>query len=121
VLPDGLQLPKKPIQSIVSIQYYDGANNLQTLSTSLYQLYVQEIKYAYQATMPATASRWDAWTITYRCGYSQDGTLVPAIAKRAMLLLIGYYFDANRGDNDRMTDNRAYESLVARFMRASYP
>ena len=120
-LPDGLQLPKKPIQSIVSIQYYDGANNLQTLSTSLYQLYVQEIKYAYQATMPATSSRWDAWTITYRCGYSQDGTLVPAIAKRAMLLLIGYYFDANRGDNDRMTDNRAYESLVAKFMRASYP
>jgi uncharacterized phiE125 gp8 family phage protein len=120
-LPNGLHLPKSPIQNIVSIQYYDGNNALQTLSSSLYQLFVNEIRYAYQATMPATASRWDAWQIVYRCGYSQDGTLVPAIAKRAMLLLVGYYFDSNRGDNDRVNDLRAYESLVAKFMRASYP
>lgn len=121
-LPDRIALPKRPISSITHIKYYDGNNTLQTLSTSLYQLHINEIRYAYQATLPATASRWDAWQITYRCGYSQDGTLVPAIAKRAMLMLIGYYFE-NRDMlvNDVIYNRSAYESLVTRFMRSNYP
>jgi uncharacterized phiE125 gp8 family phage protein len=118
---DGFGLPKSPIQSITTIKYYDSSNVLQTWASTEYQLHGSNIRLGYQKLIPAYALRWDAWEYTYRCGYSQDGALVPAIAKRAMLLLVGYYFDANRGDNDRPNDMRAYEALVTKFMRSSYP
>jgi uncharacterized phiE125 gp8 family phage protein len=120
---DKITLPKRPVQSITTVKYYDGANVQQTLSSALYQLHkpLRQIRLAYQATTPATAARWDAWEITYVCGYGSDATNVPGVAKRAILQLIGYYFDANRGDNDRSTDLGNYEKLVLRYMRASYP
>ncbi|MFN7317950.1 MAG: hypothetical protein ACK5S6_00440 [bacterium] len=121
-LADRLALPKRPIQSITSITYFDGNNASQTLSASLYQLHINEFRLAYQATLPATSARWDAWTINYRCGYSQDATLVPAIAKRAMLLLVGHYFE-NRDMlmSDAIQTMKPYESLVMKFMRSNYP
>jgi uncharacterized phiE125 gp8 family phage protein len=120
---DGLTLPKKPVQSITTVKYYDSTNTQQTLSSSLYQLDAakSQIRVAYLASIPQALDRWDAWEITYRLGYSSDSTSVPSIAKQAMLLLVGYYFDGNRGENDRPNDMKAYESLVARFIRASYP
>jgi len=118
---DGFPLRKSPIHSITHIKYYDGANSLTTWPTNQYELYVDKVMLGYQVVTPAVSDRWDAWTITYKLGYSQDGSLVPAVAKRAMLLLIGYYFDANRGDNDRTNDRRAYEALVAKYARSDYP
>lgn len=117
-----VKLPKRPIQSVSSITYYDGANNIQTLSTSIYNFdsTKREIRLQYLKVYPVSVYRWDAWTTTYICGYSDDGTSVPAIAKRAMLLLVGYYFE-QRGDGDRPTDKRAYEALVNKYMRADYP
>ena len=121
-LVDRMPLPKKPISSITSIQYYDGNNALQTLSTSIYQLHINEIRLAYQAVFPATSARWDAWTVTYKLGYSQDGTSVPSIAKRAMLLLVGYYFEnPDMILSDAFQSMKPYENLVLRFMRSTYP
>lgn len=121
-LQDKFRLPKGPIQSITSITYFDGNNVSQTLSASLYQLHIDEFRIAYQQILPTTAARWDAWTINYRCGYSQDATLVPAIAKRAMLLLVGHYFE-NRDMlmSDAIQTMKPYEALVLRYMRSSYP
>jgi uncharacterized phiE125 gp8 family phage protein len=118
---DELKLPKSPVHSIIHIKYFNADNTLTTWPSNKYQLHVDEVRVAYLETIPAYAARWDAWEVQYKCGYSQDQSLVPAIAKRAMLLLVGYYFDANRGDNDRVNDLRAYEALVAKFMRSSYP
>ena len=121
-LVDRFPLPKRPVDAITSITYYDGNNASQTLSSSLYQLHVNEFRLAYQSTLPATSARWDAWTINYRCGYSQDATLVPAIAKRAMMLLVGHYFE-NRDMlmSDALQTMKPYEALVTRFMRSNYP
>lgn len=122
-LPPCIKLPKRPIQSVTSIAYYDSANASQTLSTSLYSLDAANrmIHQAYQQVWPGYASRWDAVTVTYVAGYSAQ-YLVPAIAKQAMLLLIGYYFE-NRDmlANDIVYSRAAYEALVLRFMRSSYP
>lgn len=119
---DGQSLPRSPIHSITSIQYYDGGNTLQTLSPSIYQLHVDQIRIAYLQVLPGTSARWDAWSINYKAGYSQDGQLVPAIAKNAMLLLIGHYFE-NRDMliSEALQTMRPYEALVRRYMRASYP
>lgn len=119
---DNVRLPRRPIQSVTSIAYFDGDNATQTVSTDVYSLDKQArtIRRNWNTDWPATYTRWDAVTITYVAGVA-NSSLVPAIAKQAMLLLVGYYFDANRGDNDKPNDMRAYEALVARFMRSTYP
>ena len=123
-LSDGFELPKRPIHSITTLKYYNSSNVQTTLSTSIYQLDTarRQIRLAYQQVLPVTIGRWDDWEITYKCGYSQDGLLVPAIAKRAMLLLVGHYFE-NRDMliTDNMSSMKAYDALVLRYMRSSYP
>jgi uncharacterized phiE125 gp8 family phage protein len=119
---DGFKLLKGPIHSVTSIQYYDGNNTLQTLSASLYQLHVDEIRLAYQVSLPSIVSRWDAWQVTYKAGYSQDGQSVPEAARAAILMLVAHYFE-NRDMlmAEALQTMRPYEMLVRRFMRASYP
>lgn len=129
-LKDKMVLPKRPINSIASITYYDSTNTTATLSTSIYQLDAakRQLRLAYLQDWPDTVDRWDAFTITYKLGYSVDGRSVPMVAKQALLLLVGHYFE-NRdmllsgtvAQNLSFSAMRAYEALVARFMRSSYP
>lgn len=115
-------LPSKPLQSVSWVKYYDDLDTLQTLSTSLYSVDLKEraIRLNWNITWPTTYIRWDAVQVQYVAGNSTISA-VDAIAKQAMLLLITYYHFGNRGDNDRPNDLRAYESLVRRFMRSTYP
>lgn len=117
-----IHLPSGPIQSVTSVQYYDENDSQQTFSSASYSLNAPEgeIELDWNATWPVTAIRWDAVTVTYVAGKTSLSS-VPAIAKQAMLLLIAYYHLGNRGENDRPNDLRAYEALVRRFMRSSYP
>jgi uncharacterized phiE125 gp8 family phage protein len=129
-LYDKMQLPKRPVHSITSITYYDSTNTSTTLSTSVYQLEKQRrrLRLAYDQSWPSTVERWDAFTITYKVGYSVDGRSVPSVAKQAMLLLIGHYFE-NRDMilagtvalNLSFSAQRAYEALITRFQRSTYP
>lgn len=117
-----IELDSRPVQSITHIKYYDENDTLQTLSSSKYSFdpTEREIELKWNEVWPITAIRWDAVTITYVAGKTSIAA-VPAIAKQAMLLLIAYYHYSNRGDNDRPNDQRAYENLVKRYMRSSYP
>ena len=120
---DFFNLPQRPIQSITSITYYDESNVLQTLSSSVYVLdaAARVVRLNEDSDWPSVYSdRFDAVTVEYVAGYANRQN-VPAIAKQAMLLLVGYYWESNRGDNDKAYDLRAYERLVARFMRSTYP
>lgn len=120
---DGMRFPITPVSSVSLIQYYNTANQSANWSSSNYQLHAGKyLRIPSTATVPATYARWDAWSITFVAGYSADGSLVPAIAKRAMLLLIGHYFE-NRDMliSDGVSSMRAYEALVHRFMRSTYP
>lgn len=115
-------LPSRPVASVASVKYYDSANAQQTLSASLYSLDAKErtIRLNWDASWPITYSRWDAVLVTYVAG-NANVAAVPAIAKQAMLLLVAYYHFGNRGDNDRPNDLKAYENLVRRYMRSTYP
>lgn len=118
-----IYLPKRPVQSITTIKYYDDSNTLQTLSTSIYDLNAPErsIELKYNQVWPSLVTdRWDAVEITYVCGWT-SASLVPAAARHAVLMLIGYYFGQNRGDNDRANDLVAYGRLKDQFLRSSYP
>jgi uncharacterized phiE125 gp8 family phage protein len=115
-------LPGEPLQSVTHVKYYDDANTLQTLSTSLYSVDLQEraVRLNWNITWPTTYIRWDAVQVEFVVGRSAAHE-VPAIAKQAILLLMTYYHFGNRGDNDRPNDMRAYEALVRRYMRSTYP
>jgi uncharacterized phiE125 gp8 family phage protein len=117
-----IELSGRPIQSITSIQYYDENDTLRTFSSSLYSFNAteREIELKWNETWPVTSIRWDAVKVTYVAGNTSVAA-IPAIAKQAMLLLVAYHHYGNRGDNDRPNDLRAYEALVRRFMRSSYP
>lgn len=121
---DGYKLPKTPTVSITSITYYDISNALQTLASSVYELDTSrnEIRLKYGQQWPSLASRWDAVTVTYVCGYGADGRYVPGVAKRAMMLLVGHHFE-NRDmlANEMIYSRKIYEDLVKRFIRSSYP
>lgn len=117
-----IHLPGRPIQSVTHVKYYDENDTLQTLSTSRYSLNAQEreIELKWHEQWPVTAIRWDAVTVTYVAG-NTSLSAIPAIAKQAMLLAITYNHFGNRGDNDRPNDQRAYEALVRRYQRSTYP
>lgn len=117
-----LFIARRPVQSISSIQYYDNDNTLQTLSSSYYLLNDLDhcIELAYDYDWPDTYQRWDAVKVTFLAGHT-SASLVPPVLCQAMLLLVGYYFDKNRGDFDSPSDLACYERLVARHMRSTYP
>lgn len=119
---DELYLPKRPIQSITSVKYYDSTNTQQTLSSSVYQLDAanRAVRLAYLQNWPLTVERFDSIEIKYVCGYD-DATAVPAVAKQAILLLIGHYFENRDMIGNAMSEVVAYENLVKRFMRPTYP
>lgn len=116
-MEDEMQLQKGPIQSITSIKYYDINNVQQTLSTSIYGFDVanRTIRLKYNQSWPSTITRWDAWEITYLCGYSN----VPPMAQQAMLILIEKYFLGREALKE--PEFKTYERLVAKMQRSTYP
>lgn len=119
-----MRFPHRPVSSITSIEYYDSGNASQTLSSSVYQLDTarSQLRLAYDQSWPTTVGRWDAVTITYVLGSHTDSTTVPDYAKSAMLLLVANEFEAPDMMGPDYTQTQvAYERLVAKFMRSSYP
>lgn len=119
-----LQFPHRPVSAITAINYYDNAGDSQTLSSSVYQLDTarSQLRLGYLQSWPSYAGRWDAVTITYVLGSHDNSTTIPGYAKSAMLLLVGNEFEQREMMSPNYTqDQRAYERLVAKFMRSTYP
>jgi len=114
---DGMQLQKSPIQSITSIKYYDINNTQQTLASSVYAFDVADrtIRLKYNQSWPSAVNRFDAWEITYLCGYTNP----PGIAVQAMLILIEKYFLGREALKE--PEFKTYERLVMKLQRGTYP
>lgn len=119
---DEIYLPSRPVQSVTNILYFDDLDVQRTLASTVYSLDKGDraVRLRWNQVWPSTSTRWDAAQVNYVAGYSSAND-VPAIAKRAILLLVGYYFAANRGDNDRPNDMQAYGRLVQHHLRSTYP
>jgi hypothetical protein len=87
-----INLPKAPLQSVTSIQYYDGNNDLQTLSTSRYRVHANTTPaYVVITDIPAMYERDDALTIRFVAGHGNQED-VPETLKVAMKMLIGEFY-----------------------------
>lgn len=116
-IDDCMQLQKGTIQSITSIKYYDSSNVQQTLATSVYGFDVanRKIMLKYDQSWPSFTNRWDAWEITYLCGY----TTPPPVAVQAMLILIEKYFLGREALKEPQFTT--YQRLVNKMQRSTYP
>jgi uncharacterized phiE125 gp8 family phage protein len=114
-----------PDVSAAEVTYRDSDGAEQTVDPALYAI-KEDNQSAYlflsaDFERPILFDRPDAVTVTFAAGYASV-TEVPAIHKQAIRLLVGYYFE-NRDMlmSDALQSVRAYESLVAKYLRSSYP
>jgi uncharacterized phiE125 gp8 family phage protein len=109
-------LPLAPVQSVVSVKYYDTSNVLQTLDSSFYYVdYFDSVIYLeVNKTWPNTVTREIAVIIEYVAGYTKTvGTNLlplPNPIKSAMFLLIGSLYE-NRQEDMLSTSRVSFNSL----------
>jgi uncharacterized phiE125 gp8 family phage protein len=116
-----VKLTVRPAVSIESIKYIDNNGDEQTLDAANYYLDDDEVRFVSSFTKPSLEDRSEAVKIRYVAGYGDDSKSCPELDRMAIKLSL-----ANRFENrDMMVSNNysraAYESLVQKKMRASYP
>lgn len=94
-----IELPKPPLRSVESITYLDSDEEEQTWATSNYDVVIPSGIYGQPGRVvlrtgcawPTVANRSRALRITYRAGYAESSTDVPAIIKACLLFLVGHF------------------------------
>lgn len=119
-----IRLHRRPVASVSSITYLDTAGASQTWSSSNYTLDANRtentIFLTYDGTFPALRTIENAVTITYVAGYAASA--IPKQVKFAILANLTHAFGVAAGDSALAEQGlMAYERLVNRFERASYP
>jgi uncharacterized phiE125 gp8 family phage protein len=100
-----IRLPKPPLQSVTSVKYKDSAGTETTMTVNT-QYIVDADSEIGRIVLPYGVS-WPSFTpypvnpiaIRYVCGYSSTNP-IPKSIKKAMLLLIGYWYKNRDGDDD---------------------
>ncbi len=117
-----VELLRPPLLEVVSVQYYDTGRVLQTVSPSNYFTtddLVPRLMFAENYAVPCTYRRDDAFRVTYRVGYTPEGSPpssqaeytanIPQGIKDSILIgvqLLSDRFDASeREDLERTRDN----------------
>lgn len=95
----GILLPRQPVQSITSIQYYDSAGALQTLPSAAYEIDATAMPCAiYLAdgyTWPQLDDRLVPVLVRFVAGYGSGPGSIPEPIRQAIKLLVGHLY-ANR-------------------------
>lgn len=127
-----IELLRPPFIELVSLQYYDGANVLQTVDAADYYVSDDLVPRLYTSTgysFPMFYARDDAVRVTYRVGYAAEAASpmtqeaaaanVPAALKDAILLhvqILSDRFDRNeREDLERARDAIITQNRVHTF------
>ena len=88
-----VMLSKSPVQSLVSVKYYDTDNVQQTATLSDFTLVaLEDGPYVESDNWPSTYDRADAITIQYVAGYGISSS-IPETLRHAILLIVGQYYE----------------------------
>jgi uncharacterized phiE125 gp8 family phage protein len=99
-LGEEIVLKKPPVQSVLSVKYFDSAGVEQTLSGSQYRLVRRDtgeyvIVPAYGVTWPTPRDMENAVTVRFIAGYGDAASNVPEAIRLAIKLMVAHW-DANR-------------------------
>jgi uncharacterized phiE125 gp8 family phage protein len=128
---DWIELPIRPVSSVTSIQYRDTGGTLQTWSSAEYTLdnnRTQPIVFLnYSYWFPTSRGHLNDITLTLVAGYATQAA-IPRLFKQAVLLAAAREFADREGKEGWTNDprsiqsgTRAYEMLIRRLQRATYP
>lgn len=100
----GIELPKPPLKTIVSLKYYDTSEVQQTMDASDYYVVTHANKpgavYPSPGTVwPLTGERRDAVRVRFTCGEA-TAAQVPSRAKRAILMLASHWYENREATGD---------------------
>jgi len=115
-----ITLSVRPAIAISSVKYMDANGVEQTVSSADYYLDGQEVRFFNTFLRPTLQDRSEAVRVTYTAGYGASSRLCPELDKMAIKLSLANRFE----DRDMISsggERKAYEALVAKKMRASYP
>lgn len=107
-----LDIPKPPLQSVVSVTYVDTAGLTQTWASSNYIVDAPagprcargRLAPGFSIIWPIAQSRINAMTVRFRAGYGDDSEDVPAMLKMGMLMDLGTLYEHREAV---LADNRA--------------
>lgn len=119
---NAIVLPRPPVSSVTSVQYYDTDGVLQTLVDGTdYVVHVSDpetrITPAYGTTWPSLRNRTAAVQVTYVAGYGDASTDVPDILRHGMLMLIEH-FNRNKGDEVTGTITAKFDTASTTLFRS---
>ena len=117
---DVVGLSVRPAIAVSSIKYMDENGTEQTVASSNYYLDGDEVRFLKPFVAPTIQERSEAVRITYTAGYGSDSRACPELDRMAIKLSLANRFE----DRDMIAasgERVAYERLVAKKMRASYP
>ena len=120
---DPIPLPIRPITSLTSVTYMDETTQ-ETLAASVADLdrRKRQLVLQYDQEWPSVVTQPDSIVITLVAGYASQST-IPRLLRQAVLLQVSKWFE----DRDMMISQThanfdvAYERIIRRLMRASYP
>lgn len=114
-------LLKPPVQSITSVKYLDASGVEQTMNASQYRLVQRKtgefvVVPTYGVTWPAVQAVESAVTVRFIAGYTPE--TFPEPLRKAILLLVSYWYDNRSAVDDRGTAAEiplAFNDLVFPF------
>ncbi len=90
-------IPGQPIQAVVAVRYYDTANILQTLGSSVWGTRSEHgqtiLSLLPGQSWPVVYARPDAVRVDWFAGYGDAPSQVPALARAAVLMLTRWMYD----------------------------
>lgn len=107
-------IPKPPTVSVLSIEYFDEENDLQTWSDENYSVDLESdiasVNCISGFQFPTLYPRRDAIRINVRAGYGETLESVPACFLHAVRLLIGQYYETREPE---AVDSTTVEHLLS--------
>lgn len=113
----------RPVSSVTSIAYLDGAGDSQTWSSSNYTLDTSGtrpfVRLAYGQSWPAVRGDINGITVTFVAGYASVAA-IPQTVKQAVLKAVHILY-LEQMEQDTARDQLCYDRLIALLQKGGYP
>jgi uncharacterized phiE125 gp8 family phage protein len=108
---DYIVLPVGPIQSVVSITYYDEDANPTVVDPSYYYISGSTLIFNNSFIMPNKLRQFDSWEYRVVIGFGDNATDVPMQIRLAMLRLVAHDYQNREAQYDAVNDGISSQNV----------